>query len=151
MKVDEELYKTLRKPKDLVYRIKSNNAEIAQLKSLLFPGGIRYDQERVKSSPDDKMQKFFAEIDEKERENENMMSALFIAVRDVRELVDKLDDDKQKSVLLMRYNACLGYEEIAERLNYSLRHTLRIYKESIKELEETVKNEDSQKEAVHTD
>jgi DNA-directed RNA polymerase specialized sigma subunit len=133
-KINDELYSKLKEPRRISIKIKSINAEIEHIRGLMLPGAIRYDRERVDTSPEDKMQKLFAQLDEKERARDEMLNDLFEAVKVVKTYSELIPDDREKAIVLMRFNACLEWDEIAERLGYAKRHVIRLYNKGLEEL-----------------
>lgn len=108
---------------------KKINAKILQLEGLkmsLLPGAIRYDLDKVQSSPEDPMSRIFAIADSLEREIQEL-------VREKQELILKeqarilrLSDEAQQTVLLLFYIGKLPMKEVARRMDYSERRAYQI-------------------------
>lgn len=47
--------------------------------------------------------------------------------KEIRDRIEALPDEKQKSVLIYRYIKGMGWEEIAVKIGYTYRHTIRIH------------------------
>lgn len=133
-KINDELYSKLKEPRRISIQIKSINAEIEHIRGLMLPGAIRYDRERVDTSPEDKMQKLYAQLDEKERVRAKLLDELFEAIKVVKAYSELILDDREKAIVLMRFNACLDWDEIADELKYSRSHVIRLYNKGIEEI-----------------
>ena len=51
-----------------------------------------------------------------------------------RELINRLDDELEKSVLMLRYVNCRKWEQICVDLNFSWQHIMRVHKCGIRSL-----------------
>lgn len=55
-------------------------------------------------------------------------------------LIECVKDEKAKIVLEYRFIACLGFQEISEKLYYSLRNVMRYYKKGLAEIDKILIN-----------
>lgn len=54
--------------------------------------------------------------------------------KEIRDRIEALPDEKQKSVLIYRYIKGMGWEEIAVKMGYTYRHITRLHGEALSEL-----------------
>lgn len=124
--MDQRLYDFLTKPRRIERRIQSKLAEIDALRSCLLPAAIRYDADRVQTSPDDPVSRIEAEIDELTREVVRLSAEKETAVRELRDTIADLPDELERTVLALRWIGYRRLEDIAMTVQYSIRSTYRI-------------------------
>ena len=117
----DEVYKLLTAPRRTKYRIEQTKSRITALRYTLMPSGIRYDTDKVQSSPSDMMPEKMAKIDDLEQylaelyaEYDSEMSAITAAL-------EAINREPEKTVLMMQYVGGHNVIEIADILNYSIR------------------------------
>ena len=120
----------------LARQIDERNMRLEFLISKMLPSGIRYDLDRVQTSPEDPMSQFAAAIDETEREIIGLRVQLFQAMKEATDLINQLDSDVQRNVLLMYYVSCANIHEIAKKLKYTPDGIYTIRRRGIKKLHE---------------
>ena len=118
----------------LARQIDERNMHLEFLISKVLPSGIRYDLDRVHTSPEDPMSQFAAAIDETEREIIGLRVLLFQAMKEATDLINQLDSDVQRDVLLMYYVSCASIHEIAKKLKYSDQGVYTIRRKAIKNI-----------------
>lgn len=96
---------------------------IEELRLSLLPSGIRYDSDKVQTSPSDKMIEVAAKVDALERR----MQATLIRLNDdmVRavEIVQAMPTPEYRQLLTLRYlTGRMSWEEIADVMGYSVDH-----------------------------
>lgn len=131
--------------KSLLYRVKREMREvqikqmqIAQIRSSLLPSGIRYDVDKVQTSPSDPMIRVMARIDEMEREIAGDFEQMQADFSDARKMIESLEDSRERSVLTL-YFLTPGVErmdDVAEMMCYSPRQVYRIYEDAINHVSE---------------
>lgn len=121
-------------------KIKRLTNTINELKSCLYPGGIRYDLDKVNTSPKDKMSEIYARIDELEREIEQEYEFKAQAVLKIDNTLKTIPEGDGKTILAEYYIARKSMPKIASEMGYSMRHCFRLRSQTIKQLVE-VENE----------
>ena len=94
-------------------------------------GAIRYDKDRVQTSPEDHMSEAVAQMVELENEYEHMILAYHKSIILRTKMIDGMDDPRYVRLLMLRYVDCLRFEEIACRMAYSWQHVLRLHGEAL--------------------
>jgi len=102
-------------------RLKAKHDE---LESCLLPAAIRYDRDKVQTSPDDTMSKIVAEINELEREMNMIQLKKSIQIAKIDKAINTLASDEERTALTMRYINRVPVKDIAEAMGYSIK---RIY------------------------
>lgn len=131
--------------KSLLYRVKREMREvqikqmqIAQIRSSLLPSGIRYDVDKVQTSPSDPMIRVMARIDEMEREIAGDFEQMQADFSDARKMIESLEDSRERSVLTL-YFLTPGVErmdDVSWMISYSRSRTYEIYNNAINHLSE---------------
>lgn len=131
--------------KSLLYRVKREMREvqikqmqIAQIRSSLLPSGIRYDVDKVQTSPSDPMIRVMARIDEMEREIAGDFEQMQADFSDARKMIESLEDSRERSVLTL-YFLTPGVErmdDVSCMISYSRSRTYEIYNNAINHLSE---------------
>ena len=96
-------------------RLKAKHDE---LETCLLPAAIRYDKDKVQSSPDDQMSKICAEIHELEIEMAKVQRKKFIQIEKIEKAVNALADE-ERTALTMRYINRVSVSIIADAMGYS--------------------------------
>lgn len=136
-----ELYEVLSRPRKVRMQICSNKSQIESLRSCLYPTGIFYEKDRVeKSTETDKMSQIEAEIEALEAKEEKLEIDFISSNADVKKLCNALEDETEKTVMVMRFIGCQKFNEIATTLTYDVSWVYRIYQKAVKNLEEVIKN-----------
>ena len=94
--------------KGIIIRRKETQRD--ELRACLLPGAIRYDRDRVQSTPTDKM----------------------------ADAIEKLEDDNVKTVLSEFYIARAPMTEVADAINYSVRRAYHFRKMGVTHLGEVL-------------
>lgn len=132
----DELHKKLNALNILKRKIQRAQMEINEFYSLI--GGltaIRYDTDRVQTSLEDVLSKNMAQLDEMQRRLNELRSQVPVVMESVTGLINKLEDEKGKTILYYRFISNVKFDVIANKMGYSRQNIYRIYGESIKNLE----------------
>lgn len=97
-------------------RLKAKHDE---LETCLLPSGIRYDKDKVQTSPEDPMSKIVAEITELEKEMIQVQRRKFIQLEKIEQAVNSLESEEERTALTMRYINRKSVQDIAEEMGYS--------------------------------
>ena len=120
---------------------------IQQASFSLLPGAVRYDKERVNTSPDDMLTKTFAEIDEMERElKANYKKKTEFLNEIYRTIEERMPEDTEahqieKNVVTMYFIGRQSIQEISDTLNYSTRHTYRLRNKGVRTFAEVMSHD----------
>lgn len=109
------------------------------LKSLLLPSGIRYDLDRIQTSPTDRMSAVEAEIIDTERELLEMQNHRERIAVEITGAIRKLSDTDEQAVLMAYYIGRKRMEEIAEELPCSIRTAYYLKRKGVSHLSNILK------------
>ena len=97
-------------------RLKAKHDE---LESCLLPAAIRYDKDKVQTSPEDPMAKIMSEISELEKEMVKVQHRKFVQIEKIGRALNALDSDEDRTALTMRYINRIPVTAIAEAMGYA--------------------------------
>ena len=97
-------------------RLKAKHDE---LESCLLPAAIRYDKDKVQTSPEDPMGKIVAEVLELEKEMKLIQFKKSERITEIDKQISYLASDEQRTALTMRYINRIPVSEIAEAMGYA--------------------------------
>lgn len=97
-------------------RLKAKHDE---LESCLLPAAIRYDKDKVQTSPEDPMCKIMAEINELEKEMIKVQHRKFVQIEKIGRALNALESDEERTALTMRYINRIPVSAIAEAMGYA--------------------------------
>ncbi len=97
-------------------RLKAKHDE---LESCLLPAAIRYDKDKVQSSPEDPMCRIVSEIDELEKKMKHVLALKFKQIEKIDKEISYLASDEQQTALTMRYIKRIPVSQIAEEMGYA--------------------------------
>ena len=124
----------LRQKLNLVYKLDIEfrilNIKIERWEAVSQVQAIRYDLDKVQSSPSDPMDATMAGLYKLLDKRKKIQMALARAVEDANQIIDAVPDEEKRLVLHYRYTACLSWEEIARRMGYTERHVRRFRDEA---------------------
>ena len=122
--------------KEIIIRRKEMQRD--ELRACLLPGAVRYDRDKVQSTPTDKMSDVMARVDELDREIERLKLEKAQAIIEISDVIEKLDNDKEKAVLTAFYIKAVSMEAVAGIVCYSVRHTYLLRKQGVEHLKEVL-------------
>ena len=122
-----ELFERLHRVGDLDVALRCNRMRIERLESCLQGHAIRYDVDKVQTSPSDPVAEVMGDLEELLKEQSRLQVAMVRAVSDLADLVGALKDNKQRLVMHYRYISCLSWSMVAERMQLSDRHVFRLH------------------------
>jgi len=102
-------------------RLKAKHDE---LETCLLPSAIRYDKDKVQTSPEDPMAKIVSEIADLERRMGEIQYAKSVRIHEISRVINALESKEERTALTMRYINRKSVTDIAEAMGYSER---RIY------------------------
>lgn len=65
------------------------------------------------------------------------------AIVEIREVINKLDDNVLRKLMELRYIDCLKWEEIAKMFNYSYNHIFKLHNKALKKISKILKVDSS--------
>ena len=104
-----------------------------QLYSSLLPAGIRYDGDRIQTTPEDRMLERMPEIAELDKKISQQIRRLARRKAKAMGMINKLQDSKQRQVLTLYYldNRRLSWREVAKEMSYSEQMIYGLHKEAL--------------------
>ena len=115
--------------KEIIIRRKETQRD--ELRACLLPGAIRYDRDRVQSTPTDKMADVIARVDELDREIEQLRREKALLILRISDAIEQLPDEYEKTVLTMFYIGREAMTEVAKAINYSARRAYYFRKQGV--------------------
>ena len=97
-------------------RLKAKHDE---LEACLLPAAIRYDRDKVQTSPEDPMSKIVAEIAELEKQMNEIQYRKLRQIRLIDKMISSLASDEERTALTMRYINRIPVTDIAEAMGYA--------------------------------
>lgn len=97
-------------------RLKAKHDE---LEYCLMPKAIRYDKDKVQSSPEDAMSKIIAEINALEVKMAAVQRAKAKRIDEIYKAIEDLESDEESTALAMRYINRVPVSDIADAMGYA--------------------------------
>lgn len=135
-----EVYEFLMCPHRKRLEIVRKENIIAELSSCLLPSAIRYDKDKVQSTPRDQLSETVAKINEMERQVEELKAERSALIINVNNMIEKLDNDIEKAVLTEWYINRTRPSRIAGNIGYSERQMYRCKREGVRHLAKILKD-----------
>lgn len=134
MNVKSFLYRVRREMRE----IQIKQMQIAQIRSSLLPSGIRYDVDKVQTSPSDQISEVMARADEIDRRIAADVDAMQEDLFKAMDMIDALEDSRERQVLTLYFltPTVNRMEDVAEIMSYSVRQVFTIYEEALKHCSE---------------
>lgn len=129
-----ELFDRLHRVDDINTALICVRMQIEKLESCLQGHAIRYDKDKVQTSPKDAMLEVMCNLEGLLNKQTKLQIELTRALADVADLIDRVDDRKQSLVLHYRYVACLPWRTIANKMGYAESHLFKIHDAAIKKI-----------------
>lgn len=83
------------------------------------------------------MSGYAAKVDELERKIKKARYRRLCKFKEIRDHIEKMDDENEKDVLMYRYIRGMKWEEIAMTLGYSWKHMHRIHRNALEHFKTT--------------
>lgn len=107
-----------------------------ELQACLLPRAIRYDGDKVQSSPEDVMGEVAGAVLDLDREIEQLTREKAWLIREISGAIEALDDDTEKLVLTAYYICRMTIRQISEDIHYSRSQTYNYYRAGLLHLAE---------------
>ena len=117
--MNKQAYEFLNSARVLHWQWLRLKAKHDELESCLLPAAIRYDKDKVQTSPEDPMSKVVAEINELEQEMARVQRRKSIQIEKIYGAINSLESDKERTALTMRYINRTPVPDIADAMGYS--------------------------------
>lgn len=122
---------------DTLIRAKQEDYEVTMVAATQMTQ--RLEHTRVMTSRNLKKQEELAlKMAEIGAEIEKAVKSLVELKQEARELIDKLEDNRYKAVLIHRYINCRSWGYIAENMGYNVRHVTRIHGQALLAMEDVL-------------
>lgn len=131
----DSVYQLLYAPRRIDQQIGRISAKIRSLRDSLELSGVRYDTDRVQSSPSDRMSAIIAEIDALEHKRDELIDGRIRAIEQIEEAVNGLSDETERTVLYMQYIGRERMDDIAETIGYSRSRLYEIRSRALRSLD----------------
>ena len=122
--------------KEIIIRRKEMQRD--ELRACLLPGAVRYDKDRVQSSPTDTMADVLARVDELDHEIEQLRHEKAQLILEISNAIEQLEDDTEKVVLTEFYIARAPMSQVADTIHYSIRRAYYYRKSGVEQLGEVL-------------
>lgn len=127
----DEVHSFLTKHKRTKARIVCIDELIADLRLMMQPSGIRYDQDRVQSTPKDPMPEYAGRLNELELKKAALQRKYLEERDEVEAAVRTLEDVYVQQVMTMRYLNGRAWDDIIEQMPFVDRTVFRFHKTGI--------------------
>lgn len=117
--MNRQAYEFLNSARVLHWQWLRLKAKHDELESCLLPAALRYDKDKVQTSPEDAMSKVVAEITELEKEMNRVQLLKSQQIVKIDNAINSLASDEERTALTMRYINRIPVSEIAEAMGYS--------------------------------
>lgn len=113
------------------------------LKSCLLPGSVRYDLDKVQTSPEDRFSLVMAEVADLDSTIQELKRAKAEAIMDISAKIELVSDERERVILTAYYIGGIPMTRIAEQIGYSLPHTYRLRRSGETHVEREHDNNDN--------
>lgn len=117
--MNRQAYEFLNSVRVLHWRWLRLKAKHDELESCLLPAAIRYDRDKVQTSPEDPLAKIVAEINELEEEMIQLQIAKARRIKEITKAIHSIPSDEERTALTMRFINRKPVSEIAEAMGYA--------------------------------
>lgn len=112
--------------RDIRYEIASIRLHKEDARMALMPSAVRYDKDRVQSSPDDPMIKFAVRMGELDDQERHCLDRLQNDILKAEQMIEMMKTPKYRQILRLRYlnggQRPMSWEDIAKETGYSETH-----------------------------
>jgi DNA-directed RNA polymerase specialized sigma subunit len=125
----------LRQYKDIKTQIEIQRNRRKILEDFAALAGVDYTRVKVQSAPADTVPDIAAKLLRIDEQITRKIDQLLKAGKEIEEKISRIPDATQREVLQLRYLSCLGWEQIADKISYSLRQTFRIHSAALQAMD----------------
>lgn len=130
----DEIFKFLNRPRYISVQLRMAEAELDGLRYSAYPSAIRYDTDRVITSPHDPMPAYAAKVDEIQTRIKGLTEALVEAQDAIVDVTYDLPYLEQE-VIVLRYVGRWNWKRIAMDLGKTEDWMFKTHRRAIKDLE----------------
>ena len=117
--MNKQAYEFLNSARVLHWQWLRLKAKHDELESCLLPAAIRYDKDKVQTSPDDQMSKIIAEINALEIKMATVQRRKSQQIERIDKAINALASDEERTALTMRYINRIPVSDIALAMGYA--------------------------------
>lgn len=118
-------------------RLKAKRDELA---FCLLPGAIRYDIDKVQSSPTDGTNQIVIEILELEGQMAEVQQRKYIQIEKIDAAISSLDSDEERTALTMRFINRASVAEIAAAMGYAEPTIYKFINQGADKIQKSIRN-----------
>lgn len=133
------IYDFLYTPRNILTRIRAKQSELEGLRLSMYPSAVRYDKDKVISSPSDPMPRYAERFDELQTTIKQLQTQYMEAQDAITKVALSLNGIEQE-VIMLRYVAQMPWNKIALELNRTERWMFIIHKRAVRKLEKKFPN-----------
>lgn len=133
-----EIYMLIHKPMWTKAKIRGKMVQVEDLRKMMLPGAVRYDKDRVQSSPEDPMIQYAIRLTELEEEIKKLQKRYLEEQQILIKSIEKLKDPNEQYVLIARYVKGIKVEDVAEEMHVSDSTAYRWHRVGLAHLNETI-------------
>lgn len=137
----QETYDYLNQLRKKDNAIKRMQLRCEELRGCLSPAGIRYDLDKVQTSPTDHLSEIMCKVVDLEEQIKGLMQEKVLLVIEIGEAIEQLPDDNEKTVLTEFYIGRVPMTQVAELISYSPRRAYYFRKQGVIHLGEVLEHD----------
>lgn len=131
----DDVYEFLTRPKRTLGRIRELEARLKGLEDAMLPKGVSYDRDKVQAPRSDPMARFAERAEALCGEIDELRMRYLDETREIEDALSRLEDDRERAVLAMRYLCRMSYEAIAEAMHYSVDRIYQLHRAGTRRLQ----------------
>lgn len=116
----------MRQVRQIELKIRRLTLQIEELEGCLLPQGIRYDRDKVQTSPEDVLPKIAGKIQELEKQRTQLARERALLLLEIQDALDQLESEPERIVLEAYYLSRMSMREISDMIGYSIRQAYRL-------------------------
>lgn len=122
--------------------IEELNGRIEELRASLLPQAIRYDKDRVQTSPEDSFSARVAQIADYERMLCDKLTRLIKRQEEAQRMIDVLPDPKERRILSLYFlsGKRMRMTDVAKDMGYSFSRIKQLKRQGLEEIDEMLKD-----------
>ncbi len=130
----EEVLDFLMQPHKKKQEVRRMENTIADLRGCLIPGAVRYDKDKIQTSPKNQQEETILRIIDYEEKLNQLKCELASSIIKVNEAIELLDDETERAVLTYYYVNRYSPRRVANLIGYSERWMYKIKREAVLKL-----------------
>lgn len=138
--MNREAYTFLNSARVLHWQWLRLKAKHDELESCLLPAAIRYDKDKVQTSPDDTISRIIAEINELETEMNKIQIHKSKQIEKIDRAINALEADEERTALSMRFINRTPVTEIAEAMGYAESTIYKFMNQGAERIAKSIRN-----------